>query len=231
METTIKDTLFTRSKKFFPLFGMLVLSTALSVMLLFTRINIIGQPTYVFLLWNLFLAWVPFFLGIVISLLKHRNEVYINVLIWLIVFLWLLFFPNAPYIITDFVHLRSKFAAPVWYDILLIFSFAWNGLILAFSSLYLLQNFIHMKFNKLVSWIFVLVAISLCGFGIYLGRFSGWNSWDLFVYPSFLLGDIKETILNPLANKDSLQVTIVFSVFLGIAYLTLTSFLKIKDEK
>ena len=44
-----------------PLLAILALSSALSVAMLAARIWYSGQITYVFLQWNLFLAWIPLF--------------------------------------------------------------------------------------------------------------------------------------------------------------------------
>ena len=96
--------------------------------------------------------------------------------------LWLLFFPNAPYLLTDFIHLRETPTTPLWYDALMLASFAWTGLLLGYASLYLMQM-IWERAVGMLSWLGVVAALALASLGVYVGRFLRFNSWDALVRP------------------------------------------------
>ncbi len=106
---------------------LLVAMSAFGCLLLSIRIMRTGDFYFLFLPWNLFLAWVPFFLSSrsYQNCLEEKSKLK-SVLLWV---LWFLFYPNAPYIITDLVHLGTSTIVPKWYDSLLIFSFALTGLL------------------------------------------------------------------------------------------------------
>ena len=111
--------------------------------------------------------------------------------------LWLLFFPNAPYLLTDFIHLSESPSAPLWYDALMLASFAWTGLVLAFASLYLMQMIWQRAVGPAVAWLGVVAALLLASFGVYLGRFLGFNSWDALVRPRGVVDVIRTDLENP----------------------------------
>jgi len=122
---------------------------------------------------------------------------------WVIVFpgfLWLLFFPNAPYLITDFLHLKQRPGIPIWFDILMLAAFAWTGFFLAIASLRTMHLLVKNHLGWFISWIFAGTALALAGIGIYLGRFSRWNSWDIFFSPKEILVDVAYRVVNPLSN-------------------------------
>jgi uncharacterized membrane protein len=142
----------------------------------------------------------------------------------LFVMLWLLFFPNAPYIITDMIHFDPGHNIPVWTDILIIFAFAWTGLILGFASLRLVHIVVENNFGKLSGWLFAISVIILGSFGVYLGRFLRLNSWDLFNRPLFVFSVLKDNMLTPYRQMDSYVMTFFFSAFLLLAYLSIVYF-------
>lgn len=216
------------------LFILLCLSTAFGFALIGVRISHLGfnfnqindvtnldilrgTSSFLFLIWNLFLAWIPYW----ISLTLERSSKKFNstVISGLLLISWLLFFPNAPYIITDLLHLRSRAPIPHWYDVMLFASFAWTGLMLGLLSLYEVQLFLRKRIGNTGSWFLTISAIFLCGFGIYLGRFLRWNSWDVITQPGSLFSELFEIITDPSAAESGLGITIVLSVFLLIAYL------------
>lgn len=199
-------------------FLLFTLSIGFSFALLSARIWYSSDNHYAFLVWNLFLAGVPFFVSTFLLLAKRVTSA---VIFWLLAAVWLLFFPNAPYILTDLFHLREKAPVPLWYDLALILSFAWNGLLLGFVSLADMQKEFTRRFGKFTSWLFVLLSLGLSGFGIYLGRYLRWNSWDIVSNPTALAADIMERFINPLAHPRTWGVTLVFSIFLLLAYLML----------
>src|SRR5690606_20092531 len=123
---------------------------------------------------------------------------------------WLLFFPNAPYIITDLIHLNTRFNPSVWSDTLLLFTCALAGLAAGLYSLHIIHKVLDSFFKSFTSWIIVGTSLVLSGFGIYLGRVQRWNSWDLFTDPITLMGDVFIHLSNPLA----IQMTTGFSSLL-----------------
>jgi uncharacterized membrane protein len=136
---------------------------------------------------------------------------------------WLLFFPNAPYIVTDFLHLQYRPPIPLWYDMGLIATFAWTGLFLAVYSLRSMQELVKAMAGSVVSWLFVLGIASLSGLGIYVGRFLGWNSWDLLLRPRAVLADMVIHLTHPLEYPATFGVSFMFALFLFICYLTMTT--------
>jgi uncharacterized membrane protein len=138
--------------------------------------------------------------------------------------LWLLFLPNAPYILTDILHLTRASHAPAWYDLALLLSFSGTGLLLGYLSLIDVQGIVARNFGATFGWIFALVSLVLSGFAIYLGRFLRWNSWDVLIEPTRVLG-ILGAMLTPWAHGRAVAVTIVFGVILALGYVTLRTLL------
>ena len=172
-------------------------------------------PHFLFLGWNLFLAWIPFGLAAVFSSARG-NAQRISTLL-----LWLLFLPNAPYLITDLIHLRPHNSVPLWYDAALLFSAAWTGLLLGYCSLLKVESGLRSWWGRRYANAFVGLALLLSGFGIYLGRFLRWNSWDAFLHPISLLEDILGLMGRPSSLLLSLCVTLLFSTILGLGYHTI----------
>lgn len=179
--------------------------------------------TFMFLVWNLFLAWIPYWIAISIEGFYKLSQS--KVLVFGLIGLWLLFFPNAPYIITDLLHLHPRGDAPFWYDLMLIVSFAWTGMILGLISLHEIRIFIKKIYTNKLSWIFTVVATVLCGFGIFLGRCLRFNSWDIITNPLELAQDI----LFSLTNGMALKVTLIFSIFMILGYMTLNVLMGKRD--
>ncbi|MEP7170944.1 MAG: DUF1361 domain-containing protein, partial [Bacteroidota bacterium] len=133
---------------------------------------------------------------------------------------WLSFFPNAPYILTDLFHLLNRQHIPLWYDLIMILSFAWTGLLTGFVSLIEIQNFFTEKYGKRLSWYLTIIALVLGSFGVYLGRFGRFNSWDVIANPFELSHDILTMFINPLHHIQMYGMTFFLSCFLILAYLT-----------
>lgn len=205
-----------KEEKLLAIIGLFALSIAFSLSLLEARMWYANTTQYSFLRWNLFLAFIPFAISTFLLLAKHFVPSFIFISFAAV---WLLFFPNAPYILTDLFHLRAKHGVPLWFDLALILSFAWNGLLLGFVSLADMQKEVRRRFGRFSAWFFVLSSLFLSGFGIYLGRYLRWNSWDILANPTALALDILDRLINPLAHPATWGVTIVFSVFLTLCYL------------
>jgi uncharacterized membrane protein len=188
----------------------LILVSLFSVALVAVRVLFSGQITYIFLIWNLFLAWLPLLFAWLALRWQNRTPLVLGAL-----FLWLLFFPNAPYLVTDLIHLRPLPPVPLWYDLILLFDYALLGLFLAFVSLHMMQNLVDRRFGSAASWAFVLSVLSISGLGVFIGRFLRWNSWDLFLRPFSLLGNVWAHLAEP----RTLLVSGLMALLLLFAYL------------
>lgn len=177
------------------------------------------------MIWNLFLAWIPYWLTL---LLKHKNvyrKMGLGTAFLLLV--WLAFFPNAPYMITDLKYLSYTPAnLPFWFDSVMMLSFAWTGLMLGYFSLYKVQQYLRELTNPTFSWLSTVAILIGASYGIFLGRYQRWNSWDLVVQPLDVIKDIIATVSSPRA----IAMTVVLSVFLMLGYLTVTLLIPNESE-
>jgi uncharacterized membrane protein len=144
--------------------------------------------------------------------------------------MWLLFLPNAPYLVTDLIHLRPHEDAPFWFDLIMLSAFAWTGFFLGLVSLILMQEVIRKAAGTIASWLFVFAALGLSSFGIYLGRFLRWNSWDVFFNPLQLLADIAVRLRHPLANLQTYAFSILFGLFFLSVYLMVVAMSHLRQE-
>jgi uncharacterized membrane protein len=167
-------------------------------------------------LWNLFLAWIPFALALLIYDGHRRGARPVQLLA--LGLLWLLFLPNAPYIVTDFKYLADMTGKTFLFEGLLIGTAASTGLLLGFMSLYLIQAIVRRAAGARYAWLFVFVALGLSSVGVYLGRVLRWNSWDVFVRPGSLLGELAGALVDPLAHPRPIAITILFTSFLLASY-------------
>jgi uncharacterized membrane protein len=202
------------------LFGLIV-GTYISTILLLVRMVLSGKITHLWLFWNLFLAWIPF----ILSHLMVRNFHPLRrfpIFFALLGFCWLLFLPNAPYIVTDLKHLKIVPGIPFWFDLVLLTSFAINGLYLGLYSISHIQGVISSLYGQKRAWFLIGAILYLTSLGLYLGRILRWNSWDIISNPKGLLADILHLILNPFENLYIhlviLLVTVVLLLFYRVFY-------------
>ena len=196
---------------------VLLMSVAFSVALLIFRFIHTGTFFHVYLLWNLFLAWIPCHITWV---MKGYDAHRWKLRLWAPVFLlWLLFLPNAPYIITDLYHLpEGSSHAPMWFDLILILSFAWNGLIFGFISIRQMLGLLAARYPNWPVQLFTFPLMLLCGWGVYIGRYLRWNSWDLIVSPLPLLRETGAMILFPWQYTHVWGFTFCMGLFMHILY-------------
>ncbi len=208
----------------------LAVATGLCLALLAVRLVHTRTWGYVGLGWNLFLAWLPM-LGALAAYNLYKRHSRPS---WLVTAacasFWLLFFPNAPYLVTNILHLHPAAVMPFWYDLMLVNAFAWTGLFLGLVSLYLMQALVQRTAGRLASWLFVLVVSGLTGFGIYLGRFLRWNSWDLLLSPYPVLFDVAVRLRHPIAYHQAFLFSALFSVFFATAYMMLVAAMQLQRE-
>jgi uncharacterized membrane protein len=195
----------------------LVLGSLGCCMLVGVRIVYTGVPNFPYLIWNLVLAWIPFLLAMLLYDGFRRGMGVFG--LTTLGGLWLLFFPNAPYIVTDFVHLRRDPLSPLWFDGITIASFAAVGLLLGFGSLYLVQSVVRRAVGTGLAWVVAAATLSLGSVGIYLGRFVRLNSWDILTSPHYLLWLAGRRLADPLGNPRLLAVVLASTLLLGAAYV------------
>ncbi len=193
------------------IFGFLLFVAAMLLM----RIIYTGSAGYIFLVWNLFLAWIPFQLGMFISSSAKYNK-------WWKCFLlaaWLLFFPNALYIVTDLMHLgETNSSAPIWFDAILLFTSSITGLIMAFISLYQVEQFLKNNIKARHINILLVAILFLGSFGVYIGRFLRWNSWDIVSNPVSLLIEVAVRFAYPVVHYRAWTVTLLLTCLFSLLY-------------
>jgi uncharacterized membrane protein len=192
-------------------------ASALCIALELVREHHYGTIDFRFLLWNLILAWIPFALALVVYDRYRRGTPILRLAPVLV--LWLLFLPNAPYIVTDFVHLSARSPASLWLDGVELSAFAWTGMLLGFVSLYLVHAVARHRFAAKPAWVGVLVVLALVSAGVYLGRVKRWNSWDLLTQPGGMLAQLYERLADPASLGRAIGLTLVMTGLLTLAYL------------
>jgi uncharacterized membrane protein len=196
----------------------LLAASALCVATVEIRTHETGDSYYRFLVWNLILAWVPLAFAIAAYARATRR---IDLGVALLLVPWLLFFPNAPYLLTDFIHLREG-PAPLWYDALMLSAFAWTGLLLGFASLYLVQLILRRAFGRPVAWLCVVGALGLASVGVYVGRFIRLNSWDALLHP-VRVADVLQEQLTDVPTRMA-EALVALTGFLLVGYVAFYSF-------
>ena len=203
----------------------LILVSIVAIVFNLARLEVWGVTTLLYLIWNLFLAWVPY----VISLYFIRKDISVNRFIPVFI-VWFLFFPNAPYLVTDVIHIASGSPA-LWYDSLLFFFYGWIGLFLGIVSLLRVHEYLKLHLNYILSEISIFCICFISSLGIYLGRFERWNSWDVFLNPLVLIRRLFNLSINLTHTGTPLMFVFVFTVFTYVVYRTVYIFLDTKIEK
>lgn len=200
-----------------PFNKLLIAFFAFIVFLLAIRLYLTGDVHYVFLVWNIFLAWIPFAVST-----RFQKPGFSNKGRGFLIFCcWLAFFPNALYIITDLIHLQLESTVPKWFDALLIFSASVLGLLMAFVSLYRAEKWLQPGVPKKLLAPLIFLILFLGSFGVYLGRFLRWNSWDIISNPMPLFLSVSRRVFYPFDHKGTWVITILFTVFFYLLYTSL----------
>ena len=187
--------------------------------LIVTRVGLTGSGFGLFLVWNLVLAAVPLAASTAIVRLDARGAGAGS--LFGLGAVWLLFLPNAPYILTDLVHLAYRPPVPFWFDLALLLSAGGLGLLSGYVSLSDVQRVVARRVGPRVAWAGSVAVLFLSAFGIYLGRELRWNSWDVVAAPGTLAADIVALVLNPLAHPTTVVMTLVFGGMLTLGYVVL----------
>ena len=213
---------FIRNRYSLSVFLLLNVACAVCIGLVFARVAYSDSGRHLGLIWNLFLAWIPFILAYFAYLVSWRRAT-LYLVIPFIAFLWLIFFPNAPYMLTDLQDLARKATdAPLWYDVIIVVWSSWTGMLLGVISLYLMQDIIIRSFGRVAGWIFVFVISGLSSFGIYIGRFVRLNSWDILQNPAETAQEILGIVIDP--SRRLAAFTLLYTFFFLFVFLLLYSF-------
>ncbi|MBQ7889882.1 MAG: DUF1361 domain-containing protein [Erysipelotrichaceae bacterium] len=181
-------------------------------------INHYGGSLYLsWLFWNLFLAVLPVFFALGAQMLLHWNLFTIGLSV-----LWLLFLPNACYMVTDLIYLdSSSFVGSqdiylqnlsAWIELFYIASGVFFAMVSGLFSTYLITQKLHFK-SYLLRLLWIVLISLLCGYGVYIGRFLRLNSWDI-LHPFSLFQKLLENI-----NAFTIIFTCMIAVFYFTAYI------------
>jgi len=203
---------------------MLILCFSFSIAMLSIRMIYTGNVLFGFLAWNLFLAFVPYFFS---SWIEKNFKQQPKWLLVMAAFAWLVFIPNTFYILTDLFHLDRNNDMPIWYDLALILSFAWNGLFLGILSIRQMERVFEYYYNNKSGMLFILPVMALNGFGIFVGRYLRFNSWDIFSDPFQLMREMLYLFVHPLRSRFDWIMIVCYTVMLTIMYLTVKRLSKV----
>jgi uncharacterized membrane protein len=192
--------------------------TAVSLVLLLVQIHRSHSAEHAYLVWNLFLAWLPLLLSAVLVrlLATHLWSHWLPVVVTLG---WLLLLPNSFYMISDYVHLQDMPANDLLYDIVVFTAFIFTAAALGFASLYTVHSELKHRLGHRLSSLLVAIILFACSFAIYLGRDLRWNSWDILLNPAGILFDVSDRLLHPLGHPGTLSTTLSFFILLGSLYV------------
>ena len=203
-------------------FFALVAASGLCGSLLLYRALETHTHHYQFLIWNLLLAWVPFIVAI--GLYDAHRRGLSRWFLGALAVAWLLFLPNAPYIVTDLLHVGVIAGAPIWFDAAMVSAFAGTGLLLGFGSLLLVQSVVTKSLGAACGWLMLVPALGLCAVGIVLGRVYRFNSWDALVRPDALLRTITERLSDPAGLAGVVALVVALTASLAVGYFVLYAF-------
>lgn len=204
---------------------MLIIISFIVIILDIARLDLWSTTNLLYLIWNLFLAWIPY----IVSSYFIKKDTSKSSFIPLFIF-WLFFFPNAPYLVTDIIHIISSSSSSVWYDGLLLFFFGWTGLLLGTLSLFHIHQYLKNHFSYLISELIVFAICFVSSFGVYLGRFERWNSWDIFINPVHLIKDSFYISTGLAYTENPLLFVVVFTVFMYSIYKTIYILINEKNK-
>lgn len=204
--------------------GALAYLSLVSVGLFITGVIFYHSSRFWFLNWNLVLAWLPLLFAwlLVQHISRHPWMSWQGITL---TFLWLGFLPNSFYIISDLVHLQYATSANALYYTILILSFGISGLLLGFTSLYVLHKQLIKRAGQRNAAVVVSAILFLCSFAIYLGRYLRWNTWDVLINPAGILFDVSDRIINPSAHEQTFRITLLLFILLGSLYIVIWQFI------
>ena len=203
---------------------VLTLSMAFSIVMVLVRILFTGSFAFLFLAWNLFLAWLPY---AVTSWAQDQPKWKSGKRFGLLFIGWLLFVPNSFYIITDLFHIRYREGVMLWFDLVMILSFAWNGLLLGLLSVRQMEKMMMPYLRGGHELLFIYPIMWMNAWGVYIGRYLRFNSWDVITNPFALIADIADMLVHPIENKYAWGMIACFSVLMTLMYVAVKRISKV----
>lgn len=190
------------------------LATGAFAFLLLFRVYVLGSYSFLFLVWNLFLAWVPY----IASLFLDVKQRMVQVFAWVV---FTAFLANAPYIITDLIHVKTLAKVNPFFDAAVIFFAAWLGMMLSCVALNNMYTHLRARFSRakvytVMGLFFWLVAIAL-----YLGRYKRWNSWNLITHPTEIVSDFVRVVADMRADPSAVYASIAISFITFVCFVTM----------
>jgi len=189
------------------------------VAMLIVRMIYSSSTVNAFLLWNLALACVPVVASTALVEFARRRTPWMFAALAFVV--WLAFLPNAPYLVTDLKHLSHVAPVPLWYDVALYGSYAATGALLGYASVAEVESVLRARVGALAAFAVSMGALLLAGFGIYLGRFLRFNSWDVITAPGSLGHQVARQLAHPVTHPQTWEVPLVYGVGLVLGYVAL----------
>lgn len=214
-----------------PLLYALAASNGVSLFLFVMRSAESMTDRYWFLLWNLFLAWVPL---VCAWLLVQRLRVTQWSHWWSIglTFMWLGFLPNSFYLVSDLIHLHQTGEVSMLYDAVMFMSFIFNGFVVGFMSLYLIHMELLKRFSRRAVTQLIGLILLACSFAIYLGRSLRWNTWDVLMRPLDIFIDVSDRVIYPSQHPHAFVTTTIVFLLLASIYAVLWAMLSaVKPQK
>lgn len=183
-----------------------------------------------YLPWNLMLAWAALLVAIWLEQLLHTRA-WSSWYALAVTVLWLTMLPNTFYMISDFVHIQDLSRVDLLYDVVMFFSFIFNGVLLGFLSLFIVHFELLKRATERGAHTSVGIILFVASFAIYIGRELRWNTWDILTNPASLLIDVSDRVLNPREHPQVFTTTISFFVLLGSLYLVLWHITKLARQQ
>lgn len=198
----------------------LTLMAGVSCGLLAARIFISDSMRYSFMPWNLFLGIVPAILALWL-VTRVRQYGWLKWQQLLLTALWIVFLPNSFYMITDLIHLRVNYEAPLLFDVTLLMSFIASGLVFGFISVYMVHKELVKRIKEFNVYAIIMFIFLMASFAICLGRYTRWNTWDILLQPAGLLFDVSDRVVNPNAHILTYQTTLILFALLASIYIVI----------
>jgi uncharacterized membrane protein len=216
---SVEDRWMPRTPSWAPLVVALAGASAVCDALIVVRVLRTEELKHAFMPGNLILAWFPLIFAVGVRASVRLPSTFGVPAALGCCGLWLLFLPNAPYMVTDIMHYRVTSELPVWYDAIMLGSFAMTGVMLGAVSLYLMHELAERLGGAILGWLFAASSIAASGVGIYFGRVLRWNSWDAVRSPSLVVEDALVLVRHPVEYQAAWALIIMSSAFFWSAYV------------